>query len=538
MVNVGPGIGVRPRISLWRSLAWKFAFQLLGTSDDVNSIRLRVAMKRVVTVLLVTILTAAGFFYTRSISAADTDFLIYFENSTLALKSQTIERVTYLPLLEIVRHLGLPYTDATNVMTFSIQGQNSRLALTTGSAFISVSDQPILLQNPIRRDGDQWLVPLDFLSQGLSKVAGLEFRYKPGNHRIFTGKVTAAELAMNAQSLGTTTRLTLRLGSAVDVELDKDASQRRAVLMLRGKPIDPARERLDYKDALVQSVAFDDSGGQPRLVIAYTDEVRDIRVTAGEENRVYFVDFIHEVVSEASPVTAPSTPQPLAAAAAAARGNGIVRPNGLRVIVIDAGHGGIDNGATNASTLEKDLTLALARRLRTALQSRMGATVILTRESDVKMTSEARAAVANNNQAGLFISLHIGYSPNKSAAGSSIYIMKPDFTGGTPEPAGGRLFFPWYMAYRMSLQSSQAAAAQLQKNLNQALPGWKFPIRTGPIGVLASSTMPAVAIEVGNLNNDLSVKTLSDAEFQTKLASTIAAGIEQFAVSSGGGRPQ
>ena len=59
---------------------------------------------------------------------------------------------------------------------------------------------------------------------------------------------------------------------------------------------------------------------------------------------------------------------------------------------------------------------------------------------------------------------------------------------------------------------------QLQKDLNQALPGWKFPIRQAPIGVLASATMPAVAIEIGNLNNDVSVKTLLDPEFQTKLA--------------------
>lgn len=487
-------------------------------------------MKRDVTVLLVTILAAAGFFYTEPLSAADTDFLIYFENSTLPLKSQTIDRTTYLPLLEIIRHLGLAYTDATSVMTFTIQGQNSRLALTTGSAFISVNDQPILLQNPIRRESDQWLVPLDFLSQGLSRVAGIEFRYKPGNHRIFAGKVTPSELAMTAQSLGPTTRLTLRLGFAIDVQLEKDLAQHRAILSLNGKPIDPARERLDYRDSLVQSVAFDDSGGSPRLLVTFTDDVRDVRITAAEENRVYFVDFIHQAVSDAA-AAALSSP-------IAARSNANVRSGGgIRVIVIDAGHGGIDNGATNASTLEKDLTLVLARRLRSALQSRMGATVLLTRESDVKLTNEARAAVANSNQAGLFVSLHIGYSPNKTAAGSSIYVMNPNFTGGTPEPAGGRLFLPWYMAYRINLQQSRAVASQLQQNLNQALPGWKFPIRSGPIGVLASATMPAVAIEVGNLNNDVSVKTLTDPEFQAKLASTIAAGIEQFAVSQSGGRP-
>src|SRR4030095_2088872 len=101
----------------------------------------------------------------------------------------------------------------------------------------------------------------------------------------------------------------------------------------------------------------------------------------------------------------------------------------------------------------------------------------------------------------------------KMASASSIYVMKPDFTGGLAEPAGGRLFLPWYMAYRTNAAATQALAESLQKNLNEALPGWKFPIRYGPMGVLASATMPAIALEVGNLNNDASAKMLTEPDF-------------------------
>jgi N-acetylmuramoyl-L-alanine amidase len=366
---------------------------------------------------------------------------------------------------------------------------------------------------------------LDFLSQGLSRVAGMEFRYRPGSRRIFAGRVQVAELAMSAQSLGGTTRLTLRSGFSIDVDLQKEG--RRAILSLKGRPIDPARERLDYKDALVQSITFDDSEGTPRLVVATTDEVRDIRVVPSEENRVYFVDFIKDPSSEPPPVAANVT-----------RPSANIAGTGVRVVVIDAGHGGIDSGATNAGTLEKDLTLSLARRLRSALQSRMSTTVILTRESDVVLTSEARAAVANNNQAGVFVSLHAGYSPDKTASGSSIYVMTPTFTGGFPQSDSGRLFFPWYMAYRGSREVSAALASQLQQNLRQSFPGLKFPIRSGPLGVLASATMPAVAIEIGNLNNDENVKTISDEAYQLKVAASIAAGIERFASAAAGARQQ
>ena len=159
--------------------------------------------------------------------------------------------------------------------------------------------------------------------------------------------------------------------------------------------------------------------------------------------------------------------------------------------------------------------MRLARRLRTALQSRLSATVVLTRESDVALTNEARAAVANNNQADLFISLHTGYSLDKTASGSSIYVMKARFhrrfrrarradacsSPGTWPIASAR---PPARRWRNSCN----------RTLNQALPGWKFPIRHAPIGVLASATMPSVAIEIGNFNNDASVKTLADRNFR------------------------
>ena len=491
-------------------------------------------MRRLGTVLVVAML-AVSLFYKERLAAADTDFPIYFENSTLALKSQTIDKTTYLPLLDIVKHLNLAYTDATAALTFTIQGPNARLALTPGSAFISLNDRPILLQNPIRHDNNQWLVPLDFLSQGLSRVSGIEFRYRPGDLRVFAGNANPAELAMNAQSLGSTTRLTLRTGSRIDLDVQREAAQHRAVLLLKGKPIDPGRERLDYKDRLVQSIAFEDSDGVARIMVGTTDEVRDIRVTSAEENRVYFVDFVGEAITEAAPPS-PTVP---AAGGAPAKPDATPVNTSIRVIVIDAGHGGMDQGASNAGTLEKDITLAIARRLRAALQSRLAASVVLTRDSDLALTSEARTEVANNNQAGLFVSLHVGYSPNKADPSSSIFLMRGDFTGGSgPQPPGQRLFLPWFMAYRTSQQASQALASQLQQDLNQALPGWKFPMRSGPVAVLASLTMPAVAIEFGNLNNDVSVQTLTDPAFQTKIAATMAAAIEKFAETRAGARGQ
>src|SRR6185295_6800359 len=75
----------------------------------------------------------------------------------------------------------------------------------------------------------------------------------------------------------------------------------------------------------------------------------------------------------------------------------------ITTIVLDPGHGGPENGTTGpGGTMEKNLTLAMARSLKAAIEARLGIRVILTRDDDRNMTLDDRAAVANNNKAGLF----------------------------------------------------------------------------------------------------------------------------------------
>jgi N-acetylmuramoyl-L-alanine amidase len=187
--------------------------------------------------------------------------------------------------------------------------------------------------------------------------------------------------------------------------------------------------------------------------------------------------------------------------------------------------------------LEKDLTLAIARKLRTTLQSQLATTVLLTRDSDVPLTSEARSAAANNNQADLFLSLHIGTSLNKADFGCSVYVIQDNFAATLlPEEKGQRLFLPWYMGYRKNRQWSVEIASMLSEDLGRDLPGWTFPVRTGPVGVLASATMPSVLIEIGNLNNPASLQALLDNTFQQKISVTIAGAIERFSAARQAGQ--
>jgi len=472
------------------------------------------------------ILGAVIFIFGGLIRAADANFPIYFPNSKVVVKAETFNKVTYLPLKEIIEHMGLPYTDALALETLTIRSGNNRLVVTKNSALISYNDQIVLLPNPILREDGRWLVPLEFLTTGLTRLTGTEFHYRPGTSRIFADNVDAPELEMNAQTLGPITRLTIRCGAALNLDVKRD--DQRAVVSIDHAPVDPARERLELRDRLLRSVSFDDSNGEPKILLDITRDVADVRITPAENNRVFFVDLLRkgEPATEAVPPSvdsAPTSPKPDTAPV----------ERKVRVVVIDPGHGGMDAGTHNAMFSEKDITLVLARKLRTALQMRLGTTVLLTRDSDIALDNEARSAVANNNQANLFISLHTGYSANKLDSSSSVFVMTENF-GNTFSTTGAprdQLFLPWYLGYRTHRQGSVAAATIFQEELSKAIPGWKFPVRTAPLAVLSSATMPSLLLELGNLNNAMASQTLMDNAFQTRLAGTIADAVQRFSES-------
>jgi N-acetylmuramoyl-L-alanine amidase len=484
-------------------------------------------MKAYRIVTLVAALGAALFIFGGLIQAADVSFPIYFPNSKLIVQADVMNRTVYLPIKEILGHLRLQYTDSVALETLTIHAGSNQLVVTKNSALMSYNGQIILLPSKILREDNRWLAPVEFLTLGISKMTGMDFRYRPGTSRIFAGSVDAPELEMNAQTLGPITRLTLRCATPINLNLNRE-NPTKAILDINRTPIDPTRERLEHKDRLLHSVTFDDSDGDPKLVLDITREVTDLRITPADNNRIFFVDLLRTAPTTATPP--PPTAEP--PAAVTAKPDAVAPERRVRVIVIDPGHGGMDTGVKTAAGTEKDLTLALARRLRTGLIMRLGATVLLTRDSDIAMDNEARSAVANNNQANLFISLHLGYSPNKMESASSIFIVNDGFGENVSQVSGtNQLFLPWYLGYRTHRPASAAAATMLQQELVKEIQGWTFSIRTAPLAVLSSATMPSLLVEIGNLNNNVNGPILADAGFQTRLVNGIVNAVQRFSQS-------
>jgi N-acetylmuramoyl-L-alanine amidase len=202
---------------------------------------------------------------------------------------------------------------------------------------------------------------------------------------------------------------------------------------------------------------------------------------------------------------APSSPvQPAAASILASKPQ----------VMIDPAHGGTESGAIlNPTVLEKDVTLALARRLRTELNGR-GIMAELVRDGDVNLSTDDRAAKANSEHPVLYICLHA----TSVGGGMSIYSA---MLGEGRENNGA--FLDWNTAQSASLASSRWAQQQMAAAIQKS----GIPSRSlqAPLRPLNNLTSTALGIELGPTTADVS--QLMSADYQQNASATLANGIAQ-----------
>jgi N-acetylmuramoyl-L-alanine amidase len=191
------------------------------------------------------------------------------------------------------------------------------------------------------------------------------------------------------------------------------------------------------------------------------------------------------------------------------------------LVVLDPAHGGSDGGAMLGDKVaEKDVTLALASRIRGALTS-SGFTVVATRDADPgdPITTDQRAEIANRTHALACIVLHA------TATGSGIHVytspLEPPIPdGSTPDPSAPFIPTPWDMAQEKFVSQSLSLASTLVASLGKdQLPALSSQ---APVRPLDNLTCPAIAVEVAPLrsaNGDSTPAT--DAAYQQQLATTL-----------------
>jgi len=223
-----------------------------------------------------------------------------------------------------------------------------------------------------------------------------------------------------------------------------------------------------------------------------------------------------------------------------------VFPLSVRRVVIDAGHGGNDPGASAVSKLtEKAVTLDVANRLR-ALLRRNGFDVVVTRGDDRLVALRDRAAMANTSNGDIFVSIHVNsIATHQAEHGIETYYLGPtndptltrlaadeNRTSGYSVADLRKLLDGVYADVRRDESHRLAAAIQQQlfDGLRSVDPGLKdWGVKRAPFVVLIATGMPAILAEVGCLSNDREAAMLGRPEYRQQIAEALFHGIHAYA---------
>jgi N-acetylmuramoyl-L-alanine amidase len=229
----------------------------------------------------------------------------------------------------------------------------------------------------------------------------------------------------------------------------------------------------------------------------------------------------------------------------------------VRTIVLDPGHGGGESGAIGpAGTEEKDLTLELARALKRKLEARLPVRVVLTRDEDADLPLETRTALANQNKAELFLSIHLNSSMSDSITGAETYFLSLQASDKaaanlavtenrkSPQPDGQQEpnaeeaesqededaleLMLWDLAQSHHLAASQRLANLIQGEVNSALRLRDRGVRQAPFTVLLGATMPAVLLELGFLSNPEEEQRLLNPFYRSDLLDAVVRAVLRY----------
>jgi N-acetylmuramoyl-L-alanine amidase len=223
------------------------------------------------------------------------------------------------------------------------------------------------------------------------------------------------------------------------------------------------------------------------------------------------------------------------------------------VVAIDAGHGGTDPGAMGRSgTREKDVTLAIARRLKARIDKEPGMRAILTRDSDLFLAHRVRIRRARDQKADMFISIHADAYTDRSVSGSSVYVLSPrgasdeaarwlaerenaaDLLGGVSlEDKSDVLASVLLDLSQGAAMSASADAADHVLHELYRVGNVKRPtVQYAGFLVLKSPDIPSMLVETAFISNPAEEVRLKDASHQERLAEAVFAGVRTYFYAS------
>ncbi|GGA18912.1 N-acetylmuramoyl-L-alanine amidase [Dyella nitratireducens] len=223
------------------------------------------------------------------------------------------------------------------------------------------------------------------------------------------------------------------------------------------------------------------------------------------------------------------------------------------VVAVDAGHGGKDQGAHGPDgTLEKNVTLAVARNLAALINRQPGMKAVLTRDGDYFIPLNQRYEIARQNQADLFVSIHADSYTSSDAKGSSVWVLSPrgkssvaaqmladrenssDLIGGVSLAAENDSLASVLLDMQQgwAVQASETVAQNVLNALSALGPTHRGYVERANFVVLRSPDVPSILVETAFISNPTEEHKLRDPGHQEQLATAIMDGVKGYFLSN------
>lgn len=414
------------------------------------------------------------------------------------------------------------------------------IVLAPDQTLASVGGRLVSLPAPAVRASDGWLVPLEFISRALALVYSTPLEFRPASRLVLVGNLRVPRVLVRYELIGDRARLTLQATPRTASTVRRESG--RLLVSFDADRLDVALPAI-APGPLVDGIALADEPAT--LAIALGPAFASFEITDGSgvsgaarltiDLRASSLEISSTTPNADRPDADPATPSPL-----------FERPRRrtIRTVVLDPGHGGDDAGARGVGgTLEKTVTLGVARRLAAMIESRLGLRVLLTRQGDQTVRLDERAATANNNKADLFISIHANASLQASVEGAEVFYLSVDEYGTEasrmtsvqapvlPVFGGGRRTIDvvqWDMAQVGHLDESTLLARTVAERLATRIPMSDRALQPAPFRVLAGANMPAVLVEMGFMTNPTQESALASGDFQNSVAQALFESVASF----------
>jgi|GEM_PF-2596731 len=443
------------------------------------------------------------------------------------LQSMAVDSIAYYRFDEFCSILGGSWTWNPSVGRAIMRRGDDSLAVTVGSPFFIQNNHQLCADHPvISRDGAVW-VPADFLTGANLLFSDVFTRLSEHGDSLYveSHECDVHVLSFRQDSLSTTLSLLLPSGATWNIS---PLRNRRCSVNITGAEI--CSDEIDSLTPRkpLRSLSSKRSLGISYINFSFTTAEVSVHARQPAGGGPLTISIAHDVQD--------TLPERETAG-----------PYEVRTIVIDAGHGGTDEGVRSQRGIkEKDVTSSIASSIVSIVERRSpNIDVVLTRLDDAYAGLESRIESANNRHGDLFISIHCNASFNRSLKGFQAFFLSPSVTDAARFVAArenavlsvkdrespsdsGLVFLPWDRIHDSWLTQSMQVTRSITDAARKRLDTTVHDPAQAALYVLSGVDMPSVLIEVGYLTNSIEARKLAETQYLDQIALAIVEGIEEF----------